>query len=131
MVPAAFSRLHPSEQSPLMRPFSSTSIRSAAGTLGSPGMVMMSPVRATRKPAPADTLMFRTVTVKPRGAPSRAGSSEKLYWVLAMQMGRPPKPSSVSRWACFLAVGVSATPSARYTRRQMVSSLSSMEPSRA
>ena len=27
-------------------------------------MVMISPVRATRKPAPAATLMFRTVTVK-------------------------------------------------------------------
>ena len=100
------------QNSPLIRPFSSTSIRSAAGTFGNPGMVMISPVRATRKPAPADTFRFRTVTVKPRGAPSREGSSEKLYWVLAMQMGSSPNPSSVSRRACFWAAGVSTTPSA-------------------
>ena len=36
-------------------------------------MVMMSPVRATRNPAPADTLILRTVMVKPLGAPRRAG----------------------------------------------------------
>ena len=50
-------------------------------------MVMISPVRATRKPAPAETLTLRTVTVKPFGAPSFVGSSEKDYCVLAMQMG--------------------------------------------
>ena len=83
------------------------------------------------KPAPADTFRFRTVTVKPLGAPRRAGSSEKEYWVLAMQMGRPPKPRSVSSRACFWAAAVSAAPSARYTRRQMVSSFSSMLPSRS
>ena len=37
--------------------------------------------------APAETLTLRTVTVKPFGAPSFAGSSEKEYCVLAMQMG--------------------------------------------
>ena len=95
-----------------MTPFSSTSIFSAAGTLGRPGMVMMSPVRATMKPAPADTFRLRTLMVKPRGAPSRAASWEKDYWVLAMQMGRVPKPSSVSCLACFLALAVSTTPSA-------------------
>ena len=72
---------------------------------------MMSPVRATRNPAPADTLILRTVMVKPLGAPSRAALSEKEYCVLAMQMGREPKPSSVSSAACFWAVGVSTTPS--------------------
>ena len=35
-----------------MTPFSSTSIFSAAGIFGRPGMVMMSPVLATTKPAP-------------------------------------------------------------------------------
>ena len=44
-------------------------------------MVRMSPVRATSKPAPAETLMFRTVTVKFSGAPRSLGSSEKEYWV--------------------------------------------------
>ena len=33
---------------------------------------------------------------KPSGAPRRLGSSEKLYWVFAMQTGRPPKPCSSS-----------------------------------
>ena len=51
-------------------PFSSTSIFSAEGTLGRPGMVMISPVRATMKPAPAETFRLRTVTSKPLGAPS-------------------------------------------------------------
>ena len=74
-------------------------------------MVMMSPVRATRNPAPADTLRLRTVTVKPSGAPSRLWLSEKEYWVLAMQMGRSPKPRAVSSAACFLAAGVRTTPS--------------------
>ena len=72
-------------------------------------MVMISPVRATMKPAPAETFRLRTVTSKPLGAPSRVWSSEKEYWVLAMQMGRSPKPRSVSCWACFLALAVSTT----------------------
>ena len=38
-----------------MFPSSSTSIFSAAGTFGRPGIVMMSPVSATTNPAPADT----------------------------------------------------------------------------
>ena len=50
-------------------------------------MVRISPVRATIKPAPAETFRFRTVTVKPSGAPRREALSEKLYWVFAMQMG--------------------------------------------
>ena len=52
-----------------------TCIFSADGTLGRPGIVMMSPVLATRKPAPALTLRSRTVILKPRGAPSLLASS--------------------------------------------------------
>ena len=59
-------------------------------------MVMMSPVRTTMKPAPADTFTFLMVTVKCSGAPSFEASSEKLYCVLATQMGRLPKPSALS-----------------------------------
>ncbi len=44
-------------------------MRSAAGDLGRPDMVRMSPVSTTIKPAPADTFTFFTVTVKPLGAP--------------------------------------------------------------
>ena len=51
-------------------PVSSTSIRSAAGTFGRPGIVMISPVRATINPAPAEILRLRTVTSKSVGAPS-------------------------------------------------------------
>ena len=43
---------------------------SAAGCFGKPGIVMMLPVSATTKPAPADTFTSRTVMRKPRGAPS-------------------------------------------------------------
>ena len=42
----------------------------AAGALGSPGIVIISPVRTTINPAPAETLTFLMVTVKPVGAPS-------------------------------------------------------------
>jgi hypothetical protein len=40
-------------------------------------MVSTFPARATRNPAPAETLMFRTVTWNPEGAPRSAWSSEK------------------------------------------------------
>ena len=69
-------------------------MRSAAGDLGRPGIVIISPVRTTIKPAPAETLRFLTVTLKLSGAPSFVGSSEKLYCVFATQMGKSPKPSA-------------------------------------
>ena len=94
------------QNNPVIFPSLSTSIFSAAGTLGRPGMVMMSPVRATMNPAPALTFRFRTVTVKPSGAPSRVGSSDREYWVFAMHTGRSPKPRSKSCLACFWAAGV-------------------------
>ena len=71
-------------------PFSSTSIFSAAGTLGRPGMVMMLPQMTTTKPAPVARRTYRTFIRKPVGAALRAALSLKLYWVLAMQTGRPP-----------------------------------------
>ena len=85
------------QNNPVIFPFSSTSIRSAAGDLGSPGIVMISPVSATTKPAPAETFRFRTVTVNPSGAPSRAGSSEKEYCVFAVQTGSLSNPRAVRR----------------------------------
>ena len=75
---------------PVITPFASTSIFSAAGRFGRPGIVMMSPVSATMKPAPAEILRLRTVISKFFGAPSFFGSSEKLYWVLATQIGQLP-----------------------------------------
>ena len=72
----------------MITPASSTSIRSAAGTLGRPGIVIMSPVSTTMKPAPAEILIFLIVTVKPSGAPIFVASSEKLYCVFATHTGR-------------------------------------------
>ena len=43
------------QNSPVIFPFSMTSMLQAAGRLGSPGIAMIVPVRATTKPAPADT----------------------------------------------------------------------------
>ena len=77
----------PAQKRPVIFPSSVTSMFSAAGTFGRPGIVMMSPVSATMKPAPAETFRLRTVTVKPSGAPSSFGSSEKDYCVFAMQIG--------------------------------------------
>src|SRR5437660_6178891 len=78
------------QNSPTIRPSAPTSIESAAGTLGSPGMVMISPQIATTNSAPAESRTSRTVTVWPSGAPLTSGLVEKLYWVLAMQIGRLP-----------------------------------------
>src|SRR2546423_3772974 len=78
------------QNSPTIRPSAPTSIESAAGTLGSPGMVMISPQIATTNSAPAESRTSRTVTMWPSGAPLISGLVEKLYWVLAMQIGRLP-----------------------------------------
>ena len=43
------------QNSPVIAPVSSMSILHAAGSFGKPGMVMISPVSATTKPAPALT----------------------------------------------------------------------------
>ena len=64
----------------------------AAGTRGSPGMVMISPQITTRNSAPPESRTSRIGTTWPLGAPFRLGSVEKLYWVLATQIGKWPKP---------------------------------------
>src|SRR5699024_11308700 len=66
----------------------------AAGTLGSPGMVMTSPVRTTLKPAPVRGRISRTCSVWPSGAPSSVGSSEKEYCVLEITTGMVSQPLS-------------------------------------
>ena len=93
------------QNSPDILPVLSTSMRSAAGSFGSPGIVSTSPVSATMKPAPAETLTSRTVTVKSSGAPSFVLSSEKLYCVFAMHTGMCAMPSAVSRSICAAASG--------------------------
>ena len=93
------------QNKPLITPLLSTSIFSAAGIFGSPGMVMISPSRPTTNPAPAETLTFLTVTVKFYGAPSFDASSEKEYCVFAMQTGQCPNPSFSRLSICFDADG--------------------------
>lgn len=63
----------------MMFPFSSTSMFSEAGFLGSPGIVMTSPVKATIKPAPAEILYSFIVISKFLGLPSFFGSSLNEY----------------------------------------------------
>ena len=74
-----------------MLPSLSTSMFSAAGTLGRPGMVKTLPVSATTKWAPAETLSSRTAMRKFSGAPRALALSLKLYCVLATHTGRLPK----------------------------------------
>ncbi len=50
------------QNSPTIRPSSSTSILTAAGSFGSPGMVMMSPQTITTNSAPAASRTSRTLT---------------------------------------------------------------------
>src|SRR6478735_8262716 len=71
---------------------------------GEPGIVMMSPARATTNPAPADGVTSRTVILNPVGRPSLVGSSEKEYWFLAMQTGVSPSPIDSRSWMLFSAV---------------------------
>ncbi len=70
-----------------MVPSSARSMREAEGSRGRPGMVMMSPQTTTTKPAPAESRTSRTCSSWPLGAPSRVGSVEKEYYVLAMHTG--------------------------------------------
>ena len=51
------------------------SINSAAGFLGNPGISMIVPAIATRKPAPADNLTSLIVILNPVGHPNRFGLS--------------------------------------------------------
>ena len=92
-------------------------------------MVMMSPVSATTKPAPADTFTLRTVMRKSRGAPSFFASSEKLYCVFAMHTGMPPKPRPSSFASSAAAFGSKSTPSAWYTFVAMASIFSASDRS--
>src|SRR5579862_7441916 len=74
-----------SQNSPTILPSGLTSIASADGTLGRPGMVMISPQITTTNSAPAESRTSRIGMVKSVGAPLRSGLVEKLYCVLAMQ----------------------------------------------
>lgn len=78
------------QNSPSIFPLASIRMDSAAGVRGNPGIVIISPQIATTNPAPAANRTSRMGTICPVGAPSAAGSVEKLYWVFAMQTGKWP-----------------------------------------
>src|SRR4029434_2797490 len=88
------------QNNPTIRPSAVTSIESAAGTLGRPGMVMISPQIATTNSAPADSRTSRTGITWALGAPLESGLVVKLYWVLAMHTGNLPAPmaSNAASW---------------------------------
>ena len=56
----------------------------------------MAPRETTMKPAPADTYISLTCTLKPLGAPSLVASSEREYCVFDMQTGSLPRSGSAS-----------------------------------
>ena len=84
-------------------PSAATSMPLAAGFLGSPGMVITSPVSATMKPAPVRGCSSRTCSVCPSGAPSSAGSSLKEYCVLEITTGMVSQPFSAIAFRSFFA----------------------------
>src|ERR1700737_3833412 len=77
-------------QTPMRAPESSTSMEEARETFGRPGISIMLPAITTTNPAPAESEALVTLSVQPAGAPRRFGSSDKEYWVLAMQTGNFP-----------------------------------------
>ena len=84
-------------------PSAATSIFKAAGRFGKPGMVITSPVKATIKPAPNFGTTSRIVISKFSGAPKAFGFSEKLYYVLAIQIGNLSQPFFTIWAICVLA----------------------------
>ena len=69
-------------------------IESAAGTLGSPGIVIIAPQTTTINSAPEESLISLIGNACPVGAPFKFGSVEKLYCVFAIHIGNFPKPAS-------------------------------------
>src|SRR4051812_15996345 len=82
------------QNNPTILPSAPTSMESAAGTFGRPGIVMISPQIATTNSAPALSRTSRTGIENPFGAPLESGLVENEYCVLAMHTGNLPKPIS-------------------------------------
>src|SRR6266487_6189738 len=69
-------RTRADQDSPTISPFSSRSMRAAAGFVPSPGMVRISPQIGYTNPAPTEARTSRTGSVQPVGAPLSEGSDE-------------------------------------------------------
>jgi len=85
---------------------------SAAGDLGSPGIFIIAPHNATINPAPAETVIPRTLMVKPSGLPSSLALSLSEYCVFAMQIGSLSKPSRSKLAISAAASALNVTPAA-------------------
>src|SRR5947207_16003618 len=83
-----------------MVPSDATSTPSALGLRGRPGMVVMAPASATRKPAPAQILTSLMVILKPRGRFSSVGPPHRERWVLATHTRTLPNTSASARELC-------------------------------
>ena len=81
----------------------------AAGTLGKPGIVIISPVNATKNPAPIDGFNSRIVIVNPSGRPNNVGSSDNEYCVFAIQIGSLSHPFSTNVLICVFALDKNST----------------------
>ena len=63
---------------------------SAEGVFDKPGIRIISPVIGITKPAPAASLISRTVTKKSFGLPSKSGLSDKDFCVLPYKSAGAP-----------------------------------------
>ena len=93
------------QNKPVICPSSFTSMPSAAGTFGNPGIVIIVPVMATTNPAPAETQTSRMWNGKPSGLPRIVLSSDIDYWFFALHTGIEPNPSDSIRAICCFAAG--------------------------
>ena len=97
-----------------MFPFSSMSMPSAAGIFGRPGIVIILPVIATMKPAPAFRIISLTVILNGSSHCRFFGSSENEYCVFAIQIGKFPKPKSFICFGDRVSLGVPKCPGIHY-----------------
>ena len=79
-------------------------MESAAGILGSPGIVIIAPLITTTNPAPLDNRTSLIGRVCPGGAPFNFGSVEKLYCVFAIHTGNLANPDFSIIFTCSLTL---------------------------
>src|SRR2546423_2437310 len=97
---------------PMISPFSFTSMLAARETFGRPGISIMFPEITTTNPAPAESEASVTFRFQPEGAPNNLGLSEKEYCVLAMQTGSLAKHQSLNCCSLARALSLKLTPAA-------------------
>ena len=107
-----------------MSPLSFNLIEFAAGTLGSPGIVMIAPHMTTINSAPLESRTSLIGIVWFEGAPFKVGSVEKLYCVLAIQIGKSPYPSFSNCFNWSIILLSATTSSASYISLAIVFILS-------